>query len=121
MKQIIQDIKSGDTLIEKIPIPQIKNGCVLIRTHNSLVSLGTEKMLVDFGKASYIQKAKQQPEKVKQVLNKIKTDGLIPTLETVFRKLGEPIKTFIDSYINVLAILFSILLVGGFLIIKAFV
>ena len=91
MKQIIQDIKSGDTLIEKIPIPQIKNGCVLIRTHNSLVSLGTEKMLVDFGKASYIQKAKQQPEKVKQVLNKIKTDGLIPTLETVFRKLGEPI------------------------------
>ena len=91
MKQIIQDIKSGETLIENIPTPKIKNGHVLIKSHNSLVSLGTEKMLVDFGKASYIQKAKQQPEKVKQVLNKIKTDGLIPTLETVFRKLGEPL------------------------------
>lgn len=91
MKQIIQDLKSGKTILENIPTPGIKQGHVLIQTKNTLVSLGTEKMLVNFGKASYIDKARQQPEKVKQVLNKIKTDGLRPTLETVFRKLNEPL------------------------------
>ena len=91
MKQIIQDLKSGNTILENIPTPGIKPGHVLIQTKNTLVSLGTEKMLVNFGKASYIDKARQQPEKVKQVLNKIKTDGLKPTLETVFRKLNEPL------------------------------
>ena len=63
MKQIIQDIKSGDTLIENIPIPQVQNGCVLIQTHNSLVSLGTEKMLVDFGKASIFKKQNSNQKK----------------------------------------------------------
>ena len=91
MKQIIQDLKSGKTILENIPTPGIKQGHVLIQTKNTLVSLGTEKMLVNFGKASYIDKARQQPEKVKQVLDKIKTDGLKPTLETVFRKLNEPL------------------------------
>ena len=91
MKQIIQDLKSGETILEEVPVPKIKEGHVLIKTHNTLVSLGTEKMLVDFGKANYIQKARQQPEKVKQVLQKIKTDGLQPTLDAVFRKLGEPL------------------------------
>jgi NADPH:quinone reductase-like Zn-dependent oxidoreductase len=47
-------------------------------------------MLLEFGRSSYIQKARQQPDKVKMVLDKIKTDGLVPTLETVFAKLGEP-------------------------------
>lgn len=91
MKQLIQDLRSGKTILENIPVPQIKEGHVLIQTKNSLVSLGTEKMLVNFGKASYIDKARQQPEKVKQVLNKIKTDGLQPTIEAVFRKLNEPL------------------------------
>lgn len=91
MKQIIQDLKSGETILEDVPVPEIKSGHILIKTHNTLVSLGTEKMLVDFGKANYIQKARQQPEKVKQVLQKIKTDGLQPTLDAIFRKLGEPL------------------------------
>ena len=91
MKQIIQDLKSGETLLEDVPAPMIRRGCVLIRTHRSLVSLGTERMLVEFGKANFIDKARQQPEKVKQVFDKIKTDGLQPTLEAVFRKLGEPL------------------------------
>lgn len=64
---------------------------MLIKTHRTLVSLGTEKMLVDFGKAGWISKARSQPEKVKQVLEKIKSDGLKPTLDAVFRKLGEPL------------------------------
>lgn len=91
MKQIIQDLKSGDTILEEVPAPIVRNGAVLIRTHKSLVSLGTERMLVEFGKASYLEKARQQPEKVKQVLDKIKSDGLIPTIEAVFRKLNEPL------------------------------
>jgi len=91
MKQIIQDLKSGETILEEVPAPLVRRGAVLIRTHRSLVSLGTERMLVEFGKAGYIDKARQQPEKVKQVLDKIRTDGLRPTVEAVFRKLGEPL------------------------------
>ena len=91
MKQIIQDLKSGATLLEEVPAPSVKAGHVLIKTTRSLVSLGTERMLVEVGKASLIDKARQQPDKVKQVLDKIKTDGLQPTLEAVFNKLGQPL------------------------------
>ena len=91
MKQIIQDLKSGQTILEEVPVPQVKSGHVLIQTTRTLVSLGTERMLVEFGKANLIDKARQQPDKVKQVLDKIKTDGLQPTLEAVFNKLGQPL------------------------------
>ncbi|TMM29146.1 zinc-binding dehydrogenase [Polaribacter aestuariivivens] len=91
MKQIIQDLKKGDTILEEVPVPAIKSGAVLIKTTKTLVSLGTEKMLVEFGKANFIQKAKQQPDKVKMVLDKVKTDGLKPTLDAVFNKLGQPL------------------------------
>ena len=91
MKQIIQDLKKGDTILTEVPVPKVKEGCVLIKTSRSLVSLGTERMLVDFGKANFIQKAKQQPDKVKMVLDKVKTDGLRPTIDAVFNKLGQPL------------------------------
>jgi predicted dehydrogenase/threonine dehydrogenase-like Zn-dependent dehydrogenase len=91
MKQIIQDLKSGDTLLEDVPVPRVGSGKVLIKTHRTLVSLGTEKMLVSFGQANLIDKARQQPERVKDVINKMKTDGIQPTLEAVFRKLGTPL------------------------------
>ena len=91
MKQIIQSFKTGETILEEVPTPQVKKGYVLIQTTRTLVSLGTERMLVEFGKANLIDKARQQPDKVKQVLDKIKTDGLMPTLETVFNKLGQPL------------------------------
>lgn len=91
MKQIIQSFKTGETILEEIPAPQVRRGAVLIQTTRSLVSLGTERMLVEFGKANLISKARQQPDKVKQVLDKIKTEGLLPTLEAVFNKLGEPL------------------------------
>lgn len=90
MKQIIQDLKKGDTIIENVPVPKVKSGTVLIKTTRSLVSLGTERMLVEFGKANILQKARLQPEKVQMVLQKIKNDGLFPTLESVFNKLGQP-------------------------------
>ena len=91
MKQIIQNLNNGETILEEVPVPEVKNGCVLIKTTRSLVSLGTEKMLVSFGKANFIQKARQQPEKVKMVIDKIKTDGFKPTVKAVFNKLGQPL------------------------------
>ena len=91
MKQILQSFKTGVTELAELPSPKVKSGQLLIKTTRSLVSLGTERMLVEFGKASLIQKARQQPEKVKMVLDKIKSEGLIPTIETVFNKLEQPL------------------------------
>lgn len=91
MKQIIQSFKTGETLLEEVPAPIVSKGQVLIKSTYTLVSLGTERMLVEFGKSNLIAKARQQPDKVKEVLNKIKTEGLLPTLEAVFNKLGEPL------------------------------
>ena len=91
LKQIIQSFKSGETVLEEVPAPKVKRGCVLIKTTRSLVSVGTERMLVEFGRANMLQKARQQPDRVKQVLTKIKTDGLKPTLTAVFNKLGQPL------------------------------
>src|SRR5690349_23396743 len=91
MKQIIQDLQSGKTILEDVPAPVVKRGAILIRSGVTLVSLGTERMLVEFGKSNLIQKARQQPDKVKQVLDKIKTEGLVPTLEAVFNKLEQPL------------------------------
>lgn len=91
MKQIVQNLKNGETLLMDIPTPKIKKGHLLIRSTKSLVSLGTEKMLVEFGKAGLISKARQQPDKVAMVLDKIKAEGLLPTIETVFKKLEEPL------------------------------
>ncbi|MCK8493174.1 bi-domain-containing oxidoreductase [Spirosoma sp. RP8] len=91
MKQLVQNLKTGETFLEEVPTPQVGRGQVLIQTRRSLVSLGTERMLVEFGKASLIAKARQQPDKVKQVLDKIQRDGLLPTLEAVFRKLDQPL------------------------------
>jgi len=104
MKQIIQSFKTGETILEDIPAPQVRRGTVLIQTTRSLVSLGTERMLVEFGKSNLISKARQQPDKVKQVLDKIKTDGLVPTLEAVFNKLGEPLPLGYCNVGNVIAV-----------------
>lgn len=91
MKQLIQHLQSGKTILEDVPSPALKTGHVLIRTTTSLVSTGTEKMLVEFSKANLITKARQNPDRVAQVLDKIKTDGLLPTLDAVFRRLDEPL------------------------------
>jgi len=90
MKQIIQNLKTGETVLEKLPSPQVKPGHVLIATSRSLISAGTERMLIEFGKAGWIGKARQQPDKVRQVLDKMRTDGVVPTVEAVFNKLDEP-------------------------------
>ena len=91
MKQILQNLKDGTTEIADIPVPEISRGNLLIKTSRTLVSAGTERMLVDFGKGNLLQKARQQPDKVKQVLEKIKTDGFMATINTVLNKLDTPL------------------------------
>ncbi|MCA9838056.1 MAG: bi-domain-containing oxidoreductase [Trueperaceae bacterium] len=91
MKQILQALDTGKTDIAEVPAPQLRAGHLLIRSQASVVSAGTERMLVDFGKANLINKARQQPERVKDVLNKIQTDGLAPTLQAVRSKLSQPL------------------------------
>ena len=89
MKQILQDLKQGDTVVENVPVPLVRPGRLLIRTRRSLVSAGTERMLVEFGQASLLDKARQQPDKVRQVLDKLRTDGL-GTHDAVRRRQARP-------------------------------
>ena len=91
MKQILQNLGNGETTLADVPCPRRGSGSVLIETKCSLVSLGTEKMLIDFGKNGLIAKARAKPDAVKQVLQKIKTDGLKATVDTVRAKLDTPL------------------------------
>ena len=91
MKQILQDMANGGTTVTKAPVPQCSKGHLLISTTTSLISAGTERMLVGFGKASMLDKARQQPEKVKMVLEKVQTDGLLTTYDAVKSKLAQPL------------------------------
>ena len=91
MLQILQSLKSGETILAEVPAPTVRKGSLLIATRTTLVSAGTERMLVDFGKSGWIQKARSQPDKVKAVIDKIKVDGLKPTLQAVQSKLDQPL------------------------------
>ncbi len=91
MKQVVQNLKNGQTIIEDVPVPLVRPGHLLIQSRSSVVSSGTERMLVDFGKANYLDKARQQPDKVRQVIDKVKTDGIMPTIESVRTKLDQPL------------------------------
>ena len=91
MKQVLQSLKNGTTQLVEVPVSQVASGALLIHTGVTLVSAGTERMLVDFGKANWFEKARQQPDKVRMVLDKVRTDGLLPTLEAVQSKLDQPL------------------------------
>lgn len=91
MKQILQSLADGKTEVAEVPVPASRRGHLLIRSAVSLVSTGTERMLVEFGRAGWIEKAKQQPEKVRAVLDKVRTDGLLATLDAVRGKLDQPL------------------------------
>lgn len=91
MKQILQDMAKGGTTVTEAPAPVVSKNTVLINSTVSLISAGTERSLVDFGKASLIDKALQQPERVKMVLEKVKSDGLLTTIDAVKSKLGQPL------------------------------
>jgi predicted dehydrogenase/threonine dehydrogenase-like Zn-dependent dehydrogenase len=91
MKQILQHLNTGETEVAEVPCPAVAPGSLLIRTTASVVSAGTERMLVDFGKASLVGKARSQPEKVRQVIDKARTDGVMATMDAVRHKLDQPL------------------------------
>ena len=94
MKTILQHLDSGTTEIVDVPAPNLRAGSpkVLIKNSHSLVSIGTERMLLEFGRGSLLSKARQQPDKVREVLDKAATDGVMETIGAVRSKLGKPIQ-----------------------------
>ena len=91
MKQVIQSRRTGRLALKHVPVPQVKRGHVLVRTRASLISAGTERMVVDFAKKSLAGKAKARPDLVKKVIEKAKRDGLKATFQNVLTRLDEPL------------------------------
>lgn len=91
MKQLIQNFRSGELKIEEVPTPPLRENGVLVKNHYSLVSVGTEKAVIGFAQQSLAGKAKRRPDLVKEVLNKIKTDGIITTYRTIMHRLDLPL------------------------------
>ena len=91
MLQILQNLSNGKTSLVEIPSPKPLKGHINIQTTKSLVSVGTERMLIEFGKSGWIDRARSQPDKVKMVLDKLKTDGFSATFDAINTKLDQPI------------------------------
>jgi predicted dehydrogenase len=89
MKQVLQSLANGETYLAEVPAPITARGHLVVQTHASLISAGTERMLVEFGKANWLDKARQQPEKVRMVLEKVQTDGLATTVDAVRSKIDQ--------------------------------
>src|SRR4030066_354390 len=90
MKQLLQNINNGETEIVEVPIPQIQPGMALVRTRASLVSAGTERMLVEFAGKSLLGKALSRPDLVRQLVDKAHREGLLSTVEAAFNRLDQP-------------------------------
>jgi len=90
MKQVLQDLKRGRTLVEDVPAPLGRPGHVRIATTVSLISAGTERTLTEFARGSLVSKALQQPERVRDAIQKARTDGLAATVGAIRARLDEP-------------------------------
>lgn len=90
MKQLLQNMHNGQINIEEVPIPSAKPKFALVKTACSLVSAGTERMLVEFAEKNLMQKAASRPDLVRQVLTKTQREGILPTLEATFNRLDQP-------------------------------
>jgi predicted dehydrogenase len=91
MRQVLQSLSDGSTSLAEVPTPAVPRGGLLIRTTRSLVSAGTERMLVEFGRAGWLAKARQQPDKVRQILDKMHADGLLAAVHAVRSRLDQPL------------------------------
>ncbi len=90
MKQLLQNMKNGKTTVEEIPVPEPRPGQALVKVAASLVSAGTERMLVAFAEKSLVGKARSRPDLVRQVVGKMKREGVLPTLQAAFNRLDQP-------------------------------
>jgi predicted dehydrogenase/threonine dehydrogenase-like Zn-dependent dehydrogenase len=90
MKQLLQDARTGDLTVTEVPAPQLLPGCVLVRVAASLVSAGTERASSEFASKNLLAKAKARPDLVRDVLTKLRRDGLRSTMQTVRTRLDQP-------------------------------
>jgi predicted dehydrogenase/threonine dehydrogenase-like Zn-dependent dehydrogenase len=104
MKQLLQNIKNGKTTVEEVPVPTPRNGMALVKTAASLVSAGTERMVVEFAGKSLVGKARSRPDLVKQVLDKARREGLIPTMQAAFNRLDQPMALGYSSAGTIIAL-----------------
>lgn len=91
MKQVLQNLRSGKVEVADVPAPAVRPAHLLVRTAATLISPGTERMLVEFGQAGLLGKARSQPDKVRQLVTKIRTDGVRPALDAVSSRFDEPL------------------------------
>ena len=87
MKQILQNFKTGEIMIEEVPVPICRPGGILIKTAYSLISAGTERGTVEMGQANLVGKAKKRPDLVKQVIDNVRREGLQATINKVTSRL----------------------------------
>lgn len=90
MRQLIQNLKTGKLSLDDVPTPVLKRGGVLVRNHFSLISAGTDKLMIGLAQKSLAGKAKERPDLVKQVIDKAKRDGIINTFQQVMSRLDSP-------------------------------
>ena len=90
MKQLLQNMKNGKAEVVEVPVPMIKPGYILVRNYASVVSSGTERMVVEFAEKNLMMKAKSRPDLVKQVIDKAKREGVIPTIQSALNRLDSP-------------------------------
>ncbi len=91
LKQVLQNLRTGEIEVAEVPCPALLPGHLLVQTRASLISSGSERTLLTFGQSSWLNRARSQPDKVRRVVEKIRVDGLVPTLEAVFARLDEPL------------------------------
>ena len=91
MKQIIQNVQTGKLSLKEVPEPCVKEGNILVRTRASLISAGTERMVVKFAGKTLAGKARERPDLVKKILNKTKRDGVAATVRAVLARLDKPL------------------------------
>src|SRR5499433_1283985 len=91
MKQVLQQPSTGEIQVVDVPAPQLLPGCILVRIAASLVSAGTERAASEFASKSLLLKAKARPDRVREVINKVRRDGVLSTLSAVRSRLDRPL------------------------------
>src|SRR5215207_9262958 len=104
MKQLLQNIKNGKSIVEDVPIPTPRAGQALVKTEASLVSAGTERMVVEFAEKSLVGKARSRPDLVKQIIDKARREGVLNTAQSALNRLDQPMALGYSSAGTILAL-----------------